>query len=344
MLFLKPIFFAEATERCVDFIISRLTGDLPFFPVSTREVALPEIDLPSSGVLIATSGSSGKAKLAHLSLENLFHSASFSHPDLVLEPGDKYLLSVPLYHVSGLSIVTRCYFSGAEVILPGSGKESEVTHVSFVPTQLKRFLQNPKVYPKLKAILVGGAPIPFDLCLEAHSRGFPIYITYGMTEMSSQVATQKFNPKKGIAFGDPLPYRELKLVDGEIYVRGKTLFQGYHNLPSSFADGWFPTKDLGHIGPHGLELIGRKDRMFISGGENIHPEELEKALLSHPEILRANVSSRPDPEFGARPTAIIESPLSETEILEHLTPLLPKFKLPKKEDITLNPKVYHWHK
>jgi O-succinylbenzoic acid--CoA ligase len=341
---LKPIFYAHPTEESVAYIRERIKHDLPFFPVSTRELALPKVKLPLAGVLIATSGSSGKAKLAHLSLENLFYSAKFSHPDLALGPGDKYLLSVPLYHVSGLSIVSRCYFSGAEVVLPGSSKESEVTHISFVPTQLKRFLQNPKSYPKLKAILVGGAPIPFDLCCEAHSQGFPIYITYGMTEMTSQVATQKFDPKKGIAFGDPLPHRELKLVDGEIYVRGKTLFQGYHNLPPSFVDGWFPTNDLGQIGPHGLELIGRKDRMFISGGENIHPEELEKALLSHPSITRASVHSRTDPEFGARPSAFIETTLSQEAILEHLSSLLPKFKLPKKQDITLNPKDYFWTK
>ncbi len=341
---MNPIFFAHPTKESISHILSRLKENLPLFPVSPKELSLPKVNLPSSGILISTSGSSGIPKRAHLTYENLFISWAFSHPDLVLTPNDHYLLSVPLYHISGLSILTRCHFSKANIVLPDSGNDSKVTHISFVPTQLKRFLENPKKYPNLKAILVGGAPIPYSLCKEAYDKGFPIYITYGMTEMSSQIATQKFCPKKGIAFGKPLPERNLKIVNSEIYVSGKTVFKGYHNLPSPFIEGWLPTKDLGKIGPNGLEIIGRKDSMFISGGENIHPEEIELALLSHPKIKRAKVSSRQDIEFGARPVATIETVLQKEEIKEYLMSLLPKFKIPSTADITLNPKSYNWTK
>lgn len=341
---MNPIFFANPTNESVSHILNRLKKGLSLFPVSPKELSLPKIDLPSSGVLISTSGSSGKPKRAHLTYENLFASFAFSHKDLLLTPNNHYLLSVPLYHISGLSIVTRCHFSGAHLVFPDSGNDSKVTHISFVPTQLKRFLENPKKYPKLKAILVGGAPIPYNLCLQAYKMGFPIYITYGMTEMSSQIATEKFSPQKGIAFGLPLEKREVKIHENEVYVRGETLFKGYYNEPSCFIDGWFPTKDLGKMGPNGLEILGRKDSMFISGGENIHPEEIELALLSHPEIKRAKVTSRFDEEFGKRPVATIETSLQLDEIREYLQSLLPRFKIPLANDIALNPRNYNWLK
>ncbi len=338
------IFYAPTNLETVDRTLECIRKKRPFFPVSVRELDLPSISLPNSGFLLSTSGSSGYRKLAHLSFENLSYSALYSHPDLKLTPKDNYLLSVPINHISGLSIINRCHLSGAKIILPNQGKDHEVTHVSFVPTQLKRFLQNPSLYPKLKAILLGGAPIPYELCMETYAKGIPLYITYGMTEMSSQICTRPFDPKIGITFGLPVEHRELKIVEGEIFVRGKTLFHGYHNHPSPFIDGWFPTKDLGILGPHGLELLGRKDRMFISGGENIHPEEIERALLSHPLITRAKVDARKDPEYGARPTATLETSLSKDAIFEYLKSQLPKFKIPAKDDITLNPTDYHFGK
>jgi len=170
------------------------------------------------------------------------------------------------------------------------------------------------------------------LCKEAYERGFNIYLTYGMTETASQIATQKFHPDTGISFGHPLPHREVKIENGEIWVRGKTLFQDYLNHPSPFIDSWFPTKDLGRIGPHGLEILGRKDRMFISGGENIHPEEIEQALLSHPKIFSCKVSSKPDSEFGERPVALVATHLNPSAVRNHLESLLPRYKIP---DITL---------
>ena len=327
-MFLAPTNLETATS-----ILNCIKGKIPFIPLSTKTPVPPQIDLPKNGFLLATSGSTGAPKLAHLSLENLDYMASFPHPDLQLVPNDNYMLSVPLYHISGLSILYRCYKSGAKIIYPNTGQDHLVTHVSFVPTQLRRFLQNPSVYPKLKAILLGGSKIPLELCLHAYRMGIPIYITYGMTETTSQITTKIFNPMTGITFGHPLPHREIKIVDGEIYVRGKTLFHGYLKLQDPFIDGWFPTKDLGKIGANGLELHGRKDRMFISGGENIHPEEIELALLSHPQITHAKAESRDDLEYGQRPVVKVLSPLSATDVLNHLLERLPKFKVPNKTDI-----------
>ena len=84
--------------------------------------------------------------------------------------------------------------------------------------------------------------------------------------------------------------------------------------------------------------------MFISGGENIHPEEIERALLAHPLISHAKVLSRPDPEFGARPTAFIATTLTQDEIINHLKAHLAKFKIPHSTEITLNPTNFLWTK
>ena len=285
---------------------------IPFFPVPPHEPHLPNISLPKRGLVVQTSGSTGSPKYAHLGWDH-FHG---------LPPATGYLLSVPLHHVSGLAILFRT----DDPILPGTGRDNEVTHASFVPTQLKRYLNKP-IYPNLRTILLGGAPIPYDLCKEAYDKGFHIDLTYGMTEMASQVATHPFHPSTGIVFGHGLQGRSIKLVDGEIWVKGTSLFYGYLNAPSPCIDGWFPTNDLGRMGPNGLEVIGRKDRMLISGGENIYPEEIEKLLLSHPLIFSVRVSPIPDPEYGQRPIAHVATTLSTHKILD-LLQALPRFKIP----------------
>jgi O-succinylbenzoic acid--CoA ligase len=124
-------------------------------------------------------------------------------------------------------------------------------------------------------------------------------------------------------------------MDGEILVSGDCLFQGYwenEKLSETFENGWFHTKDLGHYCPQkGLTIIGRKDWQFISGGENIQPEEIERALLKCPEIQEVAVIAKPDPEFGFRPAAFIRTNGSSFTFEKMKTALLdqlPKYKIP----------------
>jgi O-succinylbenzoic acid--CoA ligase len=161
-----------------------------------------------------------------------------------------------------------------------------------------------------------------------------------MTEMASQIATAKYSFEKGVSFGNPLKGREIKIVDNEIYVRGSTLFKGYLNKPSPFLDGWFPSKDLGFIDEDGLKISGRKDRMIISGGEKIQPEEIETILQSHPLVDHAKIRARSDLEFGQRPELIIQTALTKNEIRNYLIERIEKFKVPNLQDIFLNPKDF----
>jgi O-succinylbenzoic acid--CoA ligase len=128
--------------------------------------------------------------------------------------------------------------------------------------------------------------------------------------------------------GDILPHRQVRLADdGEIFVSGPMLFQGY--LGQTKPD-WFATGDLGKLENGKLIIIGRKDWMFISGGENIQPEEIERELLRIPEVIEAVVIAKDDPEFGKRPFALVKTVgfFDQKRMQTILSDRLPKFKIP----------------
>ncbi len=262
--------------------------------------------------IIATSGSSGAPKLACHTIGNHLYSAMGSLSIIPLEVGDKWRLDLPLYHVGGIAILFRCYFARAAIAL--SSSIDGITHMSLVPTQLYRM----GCVPNVKCLLLGGAPIPPSI-----PRELPIFTTYGMTEMSSQIATN----------GQVLSYAQVKIEeDGQIWVRGKTLFQGYWkeerlDLPLDPL-GWFATGDLGTWDNGKLQIIGRKDNMFISGGENIHPENIERAIYQMAGVEQAIVVPKADQEYGMRAVLFIRPFYSLEQIQAHLQGLLPKFQWP----------------
>ena len=299
-------------------------------PASTH-AQLPELNLERPATVVFTSGSSGTPKAAVLSLGNFLWNASGANAVMPLSAGDRWLLSLPLFHVGGLSIVFRTLLAGAKMVLP-RGKElaealrkQRITHVSLVPTQLQRLLGTPEgvdVLRSLKLILIGGAGIAPSLLRRCGELELPVQASYGSTEMASQIATGPLEQRHGQwrVAATLLPERELQIVEpasdgtGEIAVRGKTRFLGYQQqdgLRKPFdAEGWFRTGDLGRLENGVLEVRGRRDAMFISGGENVHPETVERAFLELPEVVQALVVPVEDEEFGARPIAFVEVPAS----------------------------------
>jgi O-succinylbenzoic acid--CoA ligase len=184
---------------------------------------------------------------------------------------------------------------------------------------------------------MGGGPVPPSLVDEALARGLPLHTSYGLTEMSSQVTTTR--PGASLeelrTAGRVLPNREVSISEeGEILVRGETLFAGYaegEKLDRPLeAEGWFHTRDLGEIDESGyLRVGGRMDNLFISGGENIQPEEIEEALCRLDGIDEAVVVPVLDEEFGARPVAFVRAAgRKPEELAQELEPLLPRFKIP----------------
>jgi O-succinylbenzoic acid--CoA ligase len=299
--------------------------------------------------IIHTSASSGQPKAAMHNLANHWYSATGSAENLPFGPGDCWLLSLPLYHVGGYSMLYKCLLGGGSLVIPSpdaSIAESlasfPVTHLSLVPTQLYRMLRTgggPERLRCLKALLLGGSAVSPSLLDEAIRERVPLYLTYGSTEMSTQVSTSPAPVTS--AQGDSgvvLRYREVAIsADGEILVKGECLFMGYLEdgglRTARDAEEWFHTGDMGELSAdRRLTVLGRKDSMFISGGENIHPEEIEKALTAIKGIEEAVVVPAPDAEYGMRPVAWIKerqnSGPDDAAIIASLSNTLGKLKTP----------------
>ncbi len=331
-----------------------------------------QIDRHAPSNIILTSGSSGQPKAAVHSLNNHRASAEGSRSLISLEPGDSWLLSLPLFHIGGLAIINRCAFVGATVVLQDRDvglsiqiQRDKITHLSLVSTQLVRLLKEDADSLKgVKYLLLGGGAISSSLLSQLNDLSINCFTSYGMTEMASQITT-------GTAYSDGssgrlLPSRELKIIDEKIYVKGETLFLGYLDaqaqtnelaqtheqaqvheqgsgahgackltLPTD-EDGWFFTKDRGYWDTEGkLHILGRIDNMFICGGENLQPEEVEAALKQHPAIEDAIVFAQTDEEFGNLPAAIVKvshsknAQPSNDELTQFLADKIARFKRPR---------------
>lgn len=314
-----------------------------------RDAAASKLKGHSPSIIIATSGSTGSPKFAVLPIDALLASARGANEVLALHGVDCWQLSLPLFHVGGLGIVFRVMLAGASLAVLEQGElvESEVlkcvTFISLVPTQLYRLLRNPDARGYLqqqRCILIGGAPIGADLCRQALSMNLPIVPSYGLTEMGSIVtANTSFSVVDDdvVSMGRAPPQREITIApSGEILVRGDCLFEGYLSSEGVVREtdevGWFGTRDIGSFTNDGsLVVTGRIDSQFISGGENIHPEMIEQALMAIPPVVAACVVPLDDPEFGQRPFALVVSDggtFDQLEIIAQLKSSIPSFAVP----------------
>ena len=295
--------------------------------------------------LVFTSGSTGTPKVVLHSWANHLYSAKGSNANVPLRPGDRWLLSLPLYHVGGLAILVRCALAGAAVAVPERGASlsasvdaTGATHLSLVATQLRRLLEARDALPtRVHGILLGGGPLPDTLLHRGHARGWPLHASYGSTEMASQITTTPPGAPLDTlrTAGRCLPHRRMRInEEGEILVAGPTLCLGVveeKGVRDPRTNGWYRTGDLGQVDAQGrLRVQGRTDRQFVSGGENIQPEEIEAALQGIEGIERAVVVPVPDPEYGRRPVAFVHS-RTEGEPdgwRDALASVLPRFKHP----------------
>ncbi len=312
---------------------------------------LRAIPLKQRATVIFTSGSSGESKAVLHTLGNHYYSALGSNENIKVDVSDRWLLVLPVFHVGGLAILFRSFIAGGSFVIARDRRDLakyieqyNITHLSLVPTQLYRLLISGislKRYRRLKAVLLGGDKVPAHLIAKAIKYSLPVFTTYGSTEMSSQITTTQ--PGQSVSglktSGKLLKYREIKIdKNGEILVRGKTLFKGYFTknrvVPDRDVTGWFSTGDIGSMDKNGyLTVQGRQDNMFISGGENIHPEEIEEALNNIDTVVESLVVGVDDDEFGMLPVAFIRTKSKKLPpkdvISENLIKILPKYKLPK---------------
>lgn len=289
--------------------------------------------------VVFTSGSTGPAKAVRLTASNWQAAAVCSAAHLGHEPGDVWLAAMPLHHVGGLSILYRSAWVGAGVrwlpdfAAPEFAAElaSGVTFASVVPTMLRRVLDcDDRQYSGLRAVLVGGGPIPPGLLEEAAARGIPAVPTYGLTETCAQVATLR--PGSPVEYAvEPLPGVEMRIGTGSrIEVRAPQVAPGYADTDDRAPDSWFRTPDLGELDPDGkLRVLGRADDVIVTGGENVNPARVETVLCSHPGVWSVVVVGLDDPEWGQTVAALYEGPASPDEVLGWARDRLGRPEVPK---------------
>jgi O-succinylbenzoic acid--CoA ligase len=307
--------------------------------------------------IIYTSGTTGRPKGAMLSYGNFWASAAASAFNLGLLSGDRWLACMPLFHVGGLSILLRSAMYGTTAVIHArfeehavnrALREDGITLLSVVPAMLQRMLDADALpYPdSVRAVLVGGGPVPSQLLTRALDRGLPVVQTYGLTEASSQVAT--LAPADAASHvgsaGKALVSTGLRIdaapnEPGEILVRGPTVSPGYWRSEAAtaeaFSGGWFHTGDIGRLDGDGyLYVLDRRDDLIVTGGENVYPAEVVAVLLLHPAVSAAAVVGVPDASWGhvvaaalvAAPGAYIDLPA----LTEWLRSRVAAFKVPQR--------------
>jgi O-succinylbenzoic acid--CoA ligase len=330
----------EALMRSEGIGASGLWNSEDFLSLSYRSHS---IRANSAGTLLFTSGSTAEPRVVWHDLESHIANAFGAAQIMPLHPGCAWLLSLPLNHVSGFSILIRCLIAGATVVFPDPHfsfkkqiEDSALTHVSIVAVQLRRLLAEQASFSHLQAVLLGGGPVDFRLVSDAIAFGVPLHITYGMTETASQISTSERlqSAPSVIHAGKPLPGREVRISPhGEIQVRGAVLpravFSEGQLHHTSGNDGWFSTGDAGSFDAFGNIVVGgRRNRMFISGGENIYPEVIETLLASFTQVRRVVVVGVTNEEFGTRPVAFVDGEVSEDRLKESLKLRLEGFYVP----------------
>lgn len=309
----------------------------------------PAIPFFQEASAIFTSGSTGRPRGIVHTVGNYIYSALGTNEFIALDTSDRWLMSLPLFHVGGALIWVRTLLSGSACILPDSLQNIGVaicrfhpTVISLVPAQLLRLLEDKEaiaILKRMKTIMLGGAPTPPWLIDQSLNLGLPIMPTYGCTESCAQVTgVGKESARQAYhTAGRLLPYRDLRIdSNGDIELGGKTLFKRFLHEPGAepLRKGrFFKTADAGSLDGEGnLVVHGRTDGLFISGGENISPREIEHRLLALPGVITAMVVPAPHREFGMTPWAFVETtaPFDENRLLDGLRRCLPGYKLPKR--------------
>ncbi|MDA1353319.1 MAG: AMP-binding protein [bacterium] len=261
--------------------------------------------------MIFSSGSTGTPKPIIHSKQQAQAAAKGSCNANHVTSKSKMLLSLPLFHVSGLSILLRSRYAGASLYAYNTSKTlSEqlaayhITHASVVIPQLRELVDSRLDLSNLQSLLVGGSAIPKPLIQMALKKQLPIQTTYGLSEMGGQVTTSALMPLNNAdkGSGNVLTERNLRIdSENRIWVSGPCLA-----LNAITENGWYNTSDLGKWENEQLIVLGRADDMIISGGENIFPSQIEACIMEVADVLACRVISVKNAAYGERPIAFVK--------------------------------------
>ncbi|MGC8596196.1 MAG: o-succinylbenzoate--CoA ligase [Candidatus Kryptoniota bacterium] len=327
-----------------------------------RVMEMSDRSYDETALVILTSGSTATPKGVRLTFKNLVYSALASDQFFNHKKDDKWLASLPFYHIGGFSVITRSLLFGTELIIPSDLSQDAILYsigeyhpsfASFVPTQLKRILEKGGTsHQSLRKILLGGGFIDSNLVRSAIEAGWPVAKSYGSSETASFITVlppENFNNKPESA-GKPLEGNKIFIVDekekllaanepGEIAVESPAVAGGYINdellTLSRFRKGIYYTGDYGYMDGDGyLYVLARKDEFIISGGEKINPREVEIAILNHPQVEDAAVLALNDSEWGQIVAAVVvprgQAEITISDLRRFLKNRLASYKHPKK--------------
>ncbi len=307
--------------------------------------------------LLYTSGTTGKPKGVMIPRRQLLWNGYNTAINWSLREDDVSPVFTPLYHAGGLAAFCIPIFcTGGTVVLHKSFDAEEVwrvieeercTVILGVPTIWKLLMDAPSFatadLTRVRWLISGGAPLPQYLMEAYQKRGVAFKQGYGMTEVGVNCFTMTVEDsfRKPGSIGRPMLFTEVKLEEmdgdvGEMYIRGPHVSNGYWNNEAGTREayldgGWFRTGDLARRDEDGFFYIaGRRKEMFISGGVNIYPAEIEAELVSHPDVSDAAVVAIPDDTWGESGVAFVVGSASEEELVQHLTTRIAKYKVPRR--------------
>ncbi len=327
------------------------------------QTAAPTCD--STGLLMYTSGTTGRPKGVVLSHGNLLAGGGNTMLGHHLTPADRAMCVLPLYHINGLCVTLMGpLVSGGSVIMPPRFSVSAfwpiiashaATWFSVVPTQISYLLHDQGTSARRAGSLRFGRSASAPLSPDVH-RAFeerfniPVIETMGLTETAAQILSNPMPPGErrigspGLAAGNEVIIADGSQVEvargseGEVLVRGANVMQGYLKNPEATAqaltpDGWLRTGDLGRMDEDGYVFItGRLKELIIKGGENIAPREIDEALYSHPAVVEAAAFACPCEHYGERVEAAVvlagHARVSETDLISLCVSKVGSFKSP----------------
>ena len=328
---------------------AELTAQSAAMPATRTNVPL-DGDTPAG--IIYTSGTTGASKGAILTHNNFAANAITLLACWQIAAADRFLLALPLFHVHALGNGLHCWLaSGCRMRLLERFEHAKAaaTFLDFrptlffgVPTIYVRLLDIPvgaarQIGAAMRLFVSGSAPLPAQVLEDFRARfGHTILERYGMSENLMNISNPYLGERRPGSVGLPLPGVSVRLVDGEIQLKGPNLFAGYWRRDeatrAAFVDGWFRTGDLAECAPDGYyTLSGRKSDLIISGGFNIYPREIEEFLQEQEEVAEAAVVGVSDPVRGEVPVAYIVCcrPIDPADLAARCRDKLASFKVPR---------------
>lgn len=323
-------------------------------------------------ILMFTSGTTGEPKGVQLTFGNLWWNSVNVDSLVDTRRGDVNLAVAPLFHIGALNALTiRLMVRGGVTVVRRTFEPRQtlrdieqygVSQAFLVPAQLSAMHQTEEFEQRdissLRALICAGAPMPPVLLKQYAGKGVPVQQAWGLTETSpfATYLPAELTYQKAGSCGIPMPHTEVRIVDpltledvqaagetGELWVRGPNVTSGYWNNPeataSAFRNGWFRTGDIGYRDEDGyFFIVDRLKDMIITGGENVYPAEVERALMEYPGILDVAVIGVEDSQWGECVVAVISCKDNQVpsveEVREFTGKYLARYKLPKRLVIT----------